>query len=100
MATNEAHVEMVTVASIAYPGTAQFPDQGYAGFLSIVHLGVVGDPDLIISFDGTTDHERLRVGTAASALASQVPQYRTVWARLSAAGSVAAKIAIEKEGRR
>lgn len=100
MATNESHVEMVTVASTSYPGTAQFPDQGYAGYLSMIHLGVAGDPDIIVSFDGATDHERLRVATAASAIASQVPQYRTVWARLSAAGSVACKIAIEKEGRR
>jgi hypothetical protein len=95
-----AFASMLTIAVTAYPVTAQLPERPAPGYFSAVHLGVTGDPDVIVSFDGVNDHERLRVGTVASAIDSQTPQYAAAWFKLSSAGSVAIKATIEREGRR
>lgn len=98
----ESTYVIATVASTSYPAAsaAQLPDVGAPGYVTATHLGVLGNPDVILSFDGVTDHVLLRAGTALSTMQSQVPQYRAVWARLSGAGSVDVHLAIEREGRR
>ncbi len=94
--SNENSYVIATVAVTAFPATAQLPDVGYAGFFSGTTLGSTSDPDVHVSFDGTTVHEVMRAGTAFSALRSDVPQYRAVWLKLSGAGSVSVKVAIER----
>lgn len=94
--SNESGYALATVAVTAYPATAQLPDVGYAGFFSGATLGTTSDPDVHVSFDGVTTHEVMRAGTPFAALQSQVPQYRAVWLKLSGAGSVAVKVAIER----
>lgn len=93
--SDESSYVIATVAVTAFPATPQL-DSAHPGFFSGATLGGGGDPDIHVSFDGTNVHEIMRGATPFASLSLKSPQYSRVWLKLSAAGSVVVKVAIER----
>lgn len=93
MSAPQTSFTTVTVSSTSY---AVAIDPTFTGYLSLVHRGAAGDPDVLVSFDGTNNHDRLVAGSVESALRSQRGNYGKTWLKLSGAGSVTVAVRLEE----
>lgn len=76
--------EEITVAVAIYDTAPSFSG-AKAGRMSIMHLGIGGDPLLYASFDGVTDSMVLRPGTPSAVQATGGVSYKHVWLRCASA---------------
>lgn len=82
-----APIALVSVASDAYPTTAQL-DPGFTlDSVLVVNRSAVAADVVMVSFDGVNDHARLVPGTPTAAISYEIIKVPGVWLRQEVAGA-------------